>query len=125
MIFVFLNNILSKNSLAVQQIKILHNKFSSICCKVLQQNKMLVGCKNNNCKFKISCNKRNDGNAYITTFTQQHTCNILDNQPKVSSRFVAEIMLEQISDNPDIYSLYCEFLGIVISVFNKKSTTNT
>ena len=59
-------------------------------------------CKNENCSFKISCNKRRDEKVYISKFNQQHTCDYLNNRPKVSANFVAEHILDPIADNPEI-----------------------
>ena len=59
-------------------------------------------CKNKNCSFKISCNKRRDEKVYISQFVQQHTCDYLNNRPKVTAQFVAEQILDPISDNPEI-----------------------
>ena len=77
-------------------------KFHPVVVKYSNKQKMSIGCKNENCTFVISCKKRKDGKVHITKFTQQHTCNILATQPKVSSRFVADNMLEPITDNPEI-----------------------
>ena len=63
---------------------------------------MSTVCKNDNSSFLIYCKKRKDGEAHITDFIQQHTCNILDSQPKVLSRFVADNMLEPITDTTKI-----------------------
>ena len=61
-----------------------------------------VVCKVDCCPFKISCNKRLDQRVYISKFTLQHTCDLVNNETKVTAAFVAESLLVQVSDNPEI-----------------------
>ena len=73
-------------------------------CSIRNSNKerFTTICKSENCTFKISCNKRKDEKFYISKFVQQHTCDYLNNRPKVTAQFVADHILDPIADNPEI-----------------------
>ena len=61
-----------------------------------------VVCKVDSRPLKISCNKRQDEKVYISKITLQHTCALLNNQTRVTAAFVAESLLEPVSDYPEI-----------------------
>ena len=61
-----------------------------------------IECKVDGCPFRISCNKRQDEKVFISRLTLQHTCALLNNQTKVTAAFVADSVLETVTDNPEI-----------------------
>ena len=73
--------------------------------QVKYSNKILFTtiCKNPECSFTISCYKRKDQKVYVSKCNLQHTCDTLNNPPKVSSLFIAERIAEPKST---VYKFY-------------------
>ena len=76
--------------------------FYQYCVKNSNQKIFTIECKVDGCPFRISCNKRQDEKVYISRLTLQHTCALLNNQTKVTAAFVADSVLETVTDNPEI-----------------------
>jgi hypothetical protein len=63
-----------------------------------------VKCRNEDCSFEISCNKRSNGLVHICRFSDEHTCmsEITGERGRVPIGYIVDRIKESISDNPNV-----------------------